>query len=140
MVRVSEIMKRNVITVEKGTSILEATKIMDKKNIGCVVVTERGKPVGIVTEKDILRKVFAKEKDKTSKVEVIMSSPLVTIEGKMNYCDTAEIMSKHKIRRLPVMEDGRLVGIITMRDLLPNCIEDFLKSVEKVCATLNKLR
>jgi CBS domain-containing protein len=137
---VEEVMTKDVVTVSKDTLILDAAKIMDEKNIGCLVVVEDGTPIGIITEKDFLRKVVASQKDLNSRVEEIMSTPLISIERKVDYGEAAAIMTKNKIRRLPVIEEGKLYGIITMSDILPNYIDDLLKALDKISEMLLKLR
>jgi CBS domain-containing protein len=137
---VEEVMTKKVVTVSKDTLILDAAKIMDEKNIGCLVVVEDGVPIGIITEKDFLRKAVASQKDLNSRVEEIMSAPLISVERKVDYGEAAAIMTKNKIRRLPIIEEGKLYGIITMSDILPNYIDDLLKALDKISEMLLKLR
>lgn len=116
---VKNVMAKPVITIEKGSSVHEATKIMCEKQIGCIVVTEKGKPVGIATERDILQRVVAKGLDASKvKMKDIMSKPLITINGNMPIINAIRIMEKNKVRRLLVMEMEKLIGIVTQRDLL----------------------
>jgi len=116
---VKNVMAKPVITIDKSSSVREAAKIMSEKGIGCIVVMDKGEPIGIATERDILQRVVAKGLD-ASKIEMkdIMSKPLITIKGKMPIIDAIRIIEKNKIRRLLVMERGKLVGIVTQRDLL----------------------
>jgi len=116
---VKNIMAKPVTTVDKDNSVFEAAKAMSEKDIGSIVVTDKGKPVGITTERDILQRVVAKGLD-ASKVKMtdIMSKPLMTINGNMPIINAIRIMEKNKVRRLLVIEKGKLVGIVTQRDLL----------------------
>lgn len=115
---VKSIMTTNVVTVHSSEKILDAAKIMSEKKIGCLVVLENGRAAGIITERDILRRVVAKSLDPT-KVSVveIMSKPLITVSPDDSVRDAARIMVKNKIRRLPVVEGLRLIGIVTSTDL-----------------------
>ena len=118
VVLVKEAMKTNPVTVKPKTSVKEAAELMKKKGIGnCIVVDE--KPVGIVTESDILKKVVAEDK-KASEVlvEEIMMTPLIVTDPYIDIEEAMKIMSKCNIRRLPVIENGVLIGIITQKDVL----------------------
>lgn len=113
------VMSKPVITVETDSSIQKAANLMAEKNVGSLVVFYRGKPVGIITERDVLEKIVAKGLD-GSKVQVkeIMSKSLITANGDTSIIDAIRMMQKKKIRRLLVMGKGRLIGIVTQRDLL----------------------
>ena len=113
------IMTTPVITTDIDSSVQEAAKIMTEKRIGSIVVTEKGKQVGIATERDILQRVVAKGLDASKvNVEMIMSQPLVTVDEKMTILHAIRTMEKHKVRRLLVARNDKLVGIATQRDLL----------------------
>ncbi|HEX6294656.1 MAG TPA: CBS domain-containing protein [Nitrososphaeraceae archaeon] len=111
------------IPVQTATSedTIEAISNKMKENqIGSiVVVNEKNHPLGIVTERDIVRKVIADSKDpKTTKVDDIKTTSLITIDPETNLHDAALIMTKYRIRRLPVVKDNTLYGIITSDDLV----------------------
>ncbi len=113
--KVSKIMKK-AIASESNITIREAIKIMSKENIGSLIVLDKNKLVGIITERDIL-----KNTDKLgSKISSIMSKDLVTISVNDSIDAAALLMSKHKVKRLPVVEKGELLGIITATDLVAN--------------------
>lgn len=117
-VRVKAVMTKNMVSIEKGLSIRSAIKTMVHRDVGSVVITAHGKPVGIVTERDILKSLaFRKAVRTDTNVEVIMSKPLVSISSNSTIGDAAQMMAKHKIRRLLVKENGKYVGIVTQRDL-----------------------
>jgi CBS domain-containing protein len=116
---VKNVMAKPVVTVDKESSVYDAAKIMGEKNIGCIVVTNKGIPVGIATERDILQRVVAKGIVASKiKMKDIMSKPLVTIDENMPIINAIRVMEKKKVRHLPVMDKGKLVGIVTQRDLL----------------------
>jgi CBS domain-containing protein len=116
---VKEIMTREVCTSKKDESLLNASRKMIKFGVGSIVVIEDHKALGIVTERDILIKVVAKNKVPSKvKLEDIMSYPLITIKPDTSVREASEIMQKKGIRRLPVVENGDLAGIITDNDIL----------------------
>lgn len=116
---VSEVMTKNVFALDIGANTNEIATEMTRHNVSSIVVTKNGDAVGIITERDIVRKVVAWEKEsgKISASE-IMSSPLMTIRPSTNIIDAARIMLKHDIRRLVVKENGSPSGIVTDKDLL----------------------
>jgi len=118
--KIENVMVVDVITVEAEATVREAVELMNRNEIGClVVVDDEEKPVGIVTERDLLKRVLANRKDPVrAKVKDIMSKPLVTGTPHMDIEDAVRLMFKHKIKKLPVVEDGRLVGLVTLTDLV----------------------
>jgi CBS domain-containing protein len=112
------VMVSPVETLKPDGSLLSALKKLVKKNIGCAVVVERKKPVGIVTERDISRKIAKSTKVLKSQVKRVMSSPLVTVTPRTPIDKALYLMLKHGIRRLPVIEEEKLVGLVSERDLL----------------------
>jgi len=116
---VRSVMSKPVVTTKADNSIREAAEVMRKKSVGCIVVTREGKPVGIVTERDMLRNVVAKGLD-ASKVQMkeIMSKQLITAKSNMPIIEAVRILQKKKIRRLLIMENKKLAGIVTQRDPL----------------------
>ena len=112
-------MRRNPPTVSPSEPVSSLSYIMIRENIGAVIVIEKKKPIGIITEKDILERVLTQDKDiyKTHAKDV-MSTPLISIEANQPIRDALKIMNDKKIRRLAVMEEGSLIGLITERRLL----------------------
>ena len=109
-------------TVRPLDSVSDAAEIMAKKDVGAVIVTENKKPVGIITEKDIINRVIKTEKDPTKTlVKDVMSTPVITIDHKQTSKQALEVMRKHKIRRLAVIKGERLAGLITERRALRSC-------------------
>jgi CBS domain-containing protein len=116
---VKNVMASPVITIDKNGSVHEVAKIMTEKGIGCIVVTDKDAPVGMATERDILRRVVAKGLDASNvKMKDIMSKPLITINGSMPIINAIRVMEKNNVRRLLVVEKRKLIGIVTQRDLL----------------------
>jgi len=116
--KVREVMTPNVITVEKEVTIQEAAHLMEQYDISCVVVLNGHEPIGILTERDIVRKVVLRGIDKGNCVEDAMTSPLISTQGNIQLRVAAIGMERNKIRRLPVIEDGQLKGILTVTDIL----------------------
>jgi CBS-domain-containing membrane protein len=108
-----------VITVKKEATVEEAVELLNKHEIGCLVVVENGKPVGIITERDLLKRVLPKsEVLRNMKVMEVMSKPLVSVEPKVQIEEAAKLMFQKKIKKLPVVEKGKLVGLVSLTDLL----------------------
>jgi len=121
---VKEIMTRDVCVANKSESVLNASRKMIEFGVGSVVVVENGKPVGIVTESDIIKKVVARNKVPAEvRLEDIMTYPLITIKPTTSIREAANIMLKRGIRRLPVVDGDRLVGIVTDTDILSVSID-----------------
>ncbi len=116
MPTVKDFMTTNVITIDVHRTVLEAAKLMHQQDVGDLVVMEGNEPKGIVTERDLVRRVMAQKKPLETKVSEVMSNPLITIEEDSSLRDAARIMVKNKIRRLPVTKKNVLVGIIATSD------------------------
>ncbi len=118
-VRVRGLMEERLITVSPGDMVTVAAGLMADHGIGSCIVCEGGKPVGIITEQDISRKVVAVGLSPASvPVSVVMASPLITVDLMATAGEAAEIMVRHHIRRLPVTRNGEVAGIVTARTLL----------------------
>ena len=139
---IADIMTKSVISVDVTTTINEAAKMMEDAKVGAVIVTENNSPVGIVTERDFAVKVAAHAYQISSPVKVIMSSPLISISSDESIRCAADLMHDMKIRKLPVIDDENVVGMITATDivnLLAECVEEdmrdmYFHSVAKIYA------
>ncbi len=113
------IARRELITVDENSSVLEAARLMVEKNRGSVLASRSGEPIGILTERDILRKVVSKAMDAGStKVKDVMSSPPMTIDHDRPLREAIDLMVRKGLRRMLVTENGKIVGIFTMRDIV----------------------
>jgi len=133
---VEDVMVEDVVTTDENATVMQAVKTMNKLEIGCLIVTRKGKPAGILTERDLLKRVLAKSKDpKKTKVSEVMSKPLVFGKPHMEVEEAVKLMFKMKIKKLPVVQkNGRLVGLITLTDLVryqPQMISMIKKLSEK---------
>lgn len=136
VLKIENVMIGNVITVEAGATVREAVDLMNEHEIGClIVVDQEEKPVGILTERDLLRRVLAQRKDPVRiKVSQVMSKPLVTGTPHMDLEAAVKLMFKKKIKKLPVVENGQLVGLVTLTDMVrvqPQIIEILKKLAGK---------
>lgn len=112
-------MTKPVITINADSSVHEAAELMSKKGVGSIVITIKQKPVGIVTERDMVERVVAKGLDASKvKIKKIMSKPLTTVKSDMSIIEAIRTMQKKKIRRLLIIENEKIIGIVTQRDLL----------------------
>jgi len=109
-------MTTNVITINVKRTVLEAAKLMHQQDVGDLVVMDGVEAKGIVTERDLVRRVMALKKPLETKVSEVMSNPLITIDENTQLRDAARLMVKYKIRRLPVTNGTILVGIIATND------------------------
>jgi signal-transduction protein with cAMP-binding, CBS, and nucleotidyltransferase domain len=119
-VPLKEVMKRNPTMISIEATVAKAAKAMCQEEVGSVIILQHNQPIGIVTEEDINCKVVAKDlKPGTVRVNEIMSTPLITVRADKTVGDAAHMMVKHRVRRLPVVdEQNRVIGIVTVRDLL----------------------
>jgi CBS domain-containing protein len=112
-------MVESVITIDADASVIKAVRTMNENEIGCIIVTRKGKAIGIVTERDLLKRVIGKSKNpKTTKVREIMTKPLIAGHPDMDLEEATKLMFKMKIKKLPVVEsEGDLRGLITLTDV-----------------------
>lgn len=117
-VLVKEVMKTKPVMVQPFTTVLEAARVMKDHEIGNVIIAEITHPIGILTESDIIKKVVCEGKNASDiQVEEVMSSPIIVAEPYISLQEALKIMGKCNIRRLPIVENNELVGIITQRDI-----------------------
>lgn len=116
---VRDIMVSPPVTAAPDLSILDAARLMRERDIGSLIVGDAMRPVGIVTERDLVGKVVAEGRDpRATRLGDLMSSPLLTVPPTMDVMDAARAMARHHVRRLPVLNGSRLLGIVTERDIL----------------------
>jgi len=116
---VRDVMVTDVKTVRPDSSVREVVQKMNKFDVGSIVVVQENRPVGIITERDILRKILEPGLDPLAvKARQIMSSPISTIREDMSVEEAARTMTKRRIKKLPVVRDGKLIGIVTATDLV----------------------
>jgi CBS domain-containing protein len=119
ILKVEDVMVEGVVTIDSDATVMKAVSLMNENEIGCLIVTRRGKAVGILTERDLLTRVIAKSKNpKKTKVREVMTKPLISGRPDMDLEDATKLMFKMKIKKLPVVEhEGKLAGLITLTDV-----------------------
>jgi CBS domain-containing protein len=140
MPSVKDIMTKNVISIGVNNSVFEAAKLMSSNRVGCLIIMDGEVPIGIVTERDIVRRVVAKKMPLDTKVSEIMSKSLITVDPDASLKEAARLMSSNKIRRLPVLKQNRLVGIVVATDFVRNlgkktASEEILEAMGRYPAT-----
>ena len=128
---VNKIMIKHPLVVEKTETVMEVARRMAERRVGSAIIEDNGNPVGIITETDLTKKIVALGKDPSKiKAEEIMSSPLVFVKPDDDYTVAVEKMKKHKIKRLPVIDSGKVVGIITSTDIA-RTIPEFMEILKE---------
>ena len=118
MLKVKDVMVTDLVTVKADISVKKAVKVMNDFEIGCLIVVEDGEAVGIVTERDILKRIVVEGRDpEKTLVGEVMSKPLIVTSPETSLEEAIESMFKHKIKKLPVVEGGKLVGLVTFTDI-----------------------
>jgi len=129
---IGDVMTKSVISVDVALTVNETAKMMEDAKVGAVIVMEDNVPVGIVTDRDFSVKVAAHAYQITEPVKQIMSSPLFSINSDESVRIAADLMYERKIRKLPVIDDEKVVGIITATDivsLLATSVEDDIRDM-----------
>ena len=114
-------MKHQVVTVDSSMTVMDTAKIMDDAGIGCVVVIEKNIAVGIVTERDFVKRVVSRGIALSTPIKQIMSSPLIVVNPEENIWEVAELMKQRRVHKIPVVHQNLLVGIVTATDLTRVC-------------------
>jgi len=143
--KLEDVMTKNVITVGERATVKTVVELMNKNDIGCLVVMKRKKPVGIVTKRDVLKRVLLSPKDTKRtkvndilmrKVGEIMSKPLIVGKPETELREGVRLMTERKIKTLPIVENGRLVGLVTYTNIirstryLEQIVSSFLSKVD----------
>jgi CBS domain-containing protein len=132
--KVEDVMVEDVISVSEKATVREAAELMNKHEIGSLVVIRKGKPVGIVTETDMVKRVILKPLDpEKTKVSEIMSQPLVVGNPQMDVDEASKVMGRQKIKKLPIVEKGRLVGLVTTTDIVrsPEVMKMMIRAIKR---------
>jgi len=117
--KLKKIMVEHVITVSPDDTVKKAAQLMNLHEMGCLLVVSRERPVGIITERDVLNRVVNESRDpRKTRISEVMSKPLVTASQNMRSGDAARLMLERNIKKLAIVEDGKLVGIVSLTDLL----------------------
>jgi CBS domain-containing protein len=116
-VLIGDVMTQGVVTADAGDSLRTVGELMRDRNVGSVVICEAGRPMGVITDRDLALVVVADGVDAEGAAGAHASRPLVTGEVEMDLEEAVALMVQHRIRRLPVTDGGGLAGIVTIDDL-----------------------
>jgi len=117
--KLEDVMIKDLIGVEVEVSVKKAAELMNIHEIGCIIVMKRGALAGIVTERDMVKRVLLESKDPEEiKVSEIMSKPVIVGKPKMSIEGAVKLMFNRNIKKLPVVDDDNLVGLVTLTDLV----------------------
>jgi len=132
--KVKDVMVTNIITIEAASTARKAAELMNRHDIGCIIVVNKDKPIGIVTERDMLKRVLLQLRDpRRSRVSYIMSKPLITTPPETELRDAVNLMNERRIKKLPVVEDGHLLGLLSITDIVRS-LAYFEHVVGSLCA------
>jgi CBS domain-containing protein len=116
--KAENVMTTEVAMMSESASAKKAAEVMAQEDANAVIVTVEGKAIGIVTERDILKRIVAEDKNaRKTKLKEIMSSPLVTVEPSTDLEEAARLMFEKKMKNLPVVHENRLIGLINLQDI-----------------------
>ena len=115
---VKDIMTRALILVDSSTTVYQVAKMMEQGGVGAIIVKKNNLPEGIITDRDFAIKIAVNKYSLDTQVDKVASYPLQTINANESILTAADFMSKKKIRKLGVMDDGKVVGIVTSTDLV----------------------
>ncbi len=120
-------------SIEPEDPVLEAIRLMAERHVGALLVMKAGELVGIVSERDYARKVILKGRSSAdTPVWQIMSSPVLTVSPHESVQECMELMTAHRVRHLPVVESGRVMGVISIGDLVKAVIEEQKQTIEQL--------
>ena len=129
---IADVMTKSVVSVDSSMNVQEAAKMMEDAKVGAVIVMENNTPVGIITDRDFTAKIVAHVYPITAPVKQIMSSPMFSVSSDESIRSAADLMHVRGIRKLPVIDNDKVVGIITASDivnLLAVSTEDDIKDI-----------
>ena len=132
--KVKDVMVTNIITIEAGATARKAAELMNRHDIGCMIVVNYEKPIGIVTERDMLKRVMLQGRDpRRARISLIMSKPLITVSPETDLREAINLMTERRIKKLPVVEDGNLRGLLSITDIVRS-LAYFEHVVASLCA------
>ena len=116
--KVEDVMTTEVITIDENATVKEAADVMDQNEISCLIAVRKGKALGIITERDLLKRVIVEAKNaKKTKVGEVMSSPLEVVASDTDLEEAVGLMFEKKIKKLLVVDEDRLLGLVSLTDI-----------------------
>jgi len=132
--QVKDVMVTNIITIEAWASAKKAAELMNHHDIGCLIVVDGDRPIGIVTERDMLKRVLLRMRDPHRvRISHIMSKPLITSKPETDIRKAVSTMNERRIKKLPVVEQGRLLGLVSLTDVVRS-LAYFEHVISSLCA------
>ena len=128
---VKEIMNPNVVSLGSDATVKEASELMAAQKIGSIVILDKNEPVGIITERDFATKIMLKPYSADTKVSEVMSSPVVHISSNQSVADVIDIMANKEIRKVPVIDEGKVIGIVTGTEFLRLFVQATDEDIQK---------
>jgi CBS domain-containing protein len=120
----ADLIRRSVVGVRPDQTITEAAAIMDRAGVGALAIVDGDVLVGIVTDRDLVRRALARRLPYDARVDAVMTTPVVTIDADADAHEVYPILRTHALRRLPVTRDGRMVGMVSVDDLIIHLTSD----------------
>ena len=117
-IRVKNIMTKGVLSVDSDMNVNEAAKMMEDGKVGAIIVMENNTPIGIITDRDFAVKIVAHAYPITTPVKKIMSTPLIGVNPEESVWAVADLMYTRKVRKIPVIDEDKVIGIVTATDLV----------------------
>ena len=116
--KVDDVMTAEVITIDEKATVKEAADIMDKNEISCLIAGRKGRAIGIITERDLLKRVIVEAKDpEKTKVKEVMSTPLKVVASGTDLEDAIRMMFQKKIKKVPVVDKDNIIGLVSLTDI-----------------------
>jgi signal-transduction protein with cAMP-binding, CBS, and nucleotidyltransferase domain len=134
--KVAEVAVRPPVTIQPDETIADAARLMASAGVGALVVTEKDRPVGIVTDRDLVVRAIAKNVPSDGRVDSVMSMNVIAVEGSSDIRDAIRAFSHHAVRRLPVIGAGRVEGMLTFDDVVVALSQQFAEVTRGVTAQL----
>lgn len=131
-ITVKDIMNKSIISVDSSLTVNETAKMMEDARVGAVIVMENNTPIGIVTDRDFAIKVVAHAYQITTPIKQIMSSPLIATSPDETVLMAADLMNSRDIRKLPVIDNDQVVGIVTSTDLVKQLAISTEEDIQKM--------
>ena len=132
--RTSEAIRRSAVGIRPDQTLREAAEIMEQAGVGSLVVVDGSRLVGLVTDRDLVRRGLAKGLDPTARIDGLMSAPVTTISADADLHDAFALFRTHAVRRLPVVRGETVVGVLTIDDLLVDMAADLADLARPVTA------
>lgn len=122
--RIGDLLRRSVIAVRPDQTIAETASVMNSAGVGAVAVVEADRLVGIVTDRDLVRRGLARSLGPDTRVDSVMTTGVITVDADDDAHELFSVLRTHALRRLPVMRDAKLVGMISVDDLIIHLAAD----------------